>query len=145
MADKSHKPIPEADRYSEPFWAAINQRKLTIQRCQQCKYYHHPPVGICTECLSVDLVFEAVSGDGSIYTYTITHDPRQPAFEAIMPYTVAMVELDEQPELFMLSNIPGTDPSDVRHGQRVRVDFEEIVPGQLIPQFRTVPRSPSKE
>ena len=135
---QSHKPVPEPDELTQPFWDAANRRKLVIQRCQACKRYHHPPAGICIDCLSTNLVFEPVSGRGRIYTYTITHDARQPAFEAIIPYTVAVVELDEQPGLFMLSQVPGTPPAEIKHGLRVAVDFEEVTPGRCIPQFRVV-------
>lgn len=135
---QSHKPVPVPDELTQPFWDAVNNKKLVIQRCENCTKYHHPPVGICIHCLSTDLAFAPVSGLGRIYSYTITHDARQPAFEAIIPYTVAMVELDEQPGLFMLSQIPGTPCYEIKHGLRVKVDFEEIIPGRFIPQFRAV-------
>ena len=134
----SHKPVPVPDDLTQPFWEAVNSRRLAIQRCQACKRYHHPPAGICIDCLSTNLAFEPVSGLGRIYTFTVTHDARQPAFDAIIPYAIAMVELDEQPGLFMLSHILGTPPEQVKHGLRVRVDFEEIIAGHCIPQFRVV-------
>ena len=130
------KPVPVPDNLTKPFWDACNEQRLVIQRCQQCQRYYHPPVGICVNCLSVNLAFEPVSGRGKIYTFSITHDARQPAFQAIAPYTVAVVELEEQRELFLLSNIPGTRPHDVKSGMAVKVEFEEIAPGCRIPQFR---------
>ena len=138
MAEHPNKPVPVADEFTEEFWAAVDRKELVIQRCQRCQRYHHPPVGVFTNCLSDRFSFAPVSGRGKIYTYTITHDARQPAFEADIPYTIAMVELDEQPELFLLSNIPGTPTGEIKHGLRVEVDFEEIVPGRFIPQFRVV-------
>jgi uncharacterized protein len=130
------KPVPIPDQVSKPFWDACNEKRLVIQRCQQCKRYHHPPQPICPDCLSVDLVYEPVSGRGTINSYTITRDARQPAFIAIQPYVVAQIELEEQPELIMLSNLPSARHEDVKIGLPVEVEFEEIVPGRLIPQFR---------
>ena len=100
--------------------------------------YHHPPVDICLACLSTDLAFEPVSGRGTINAYTITYDARQPAFAEIQPYPVAVVELEEQSGLFMLSNIPGAAVDEVKSGLAVEVEFEEVVPGRFIPQFHLV-------
>ena len=133
-----HKPTPQIDDLSRPFWDAANKRRLVLQRCQNCKRYHHPPIAVCLDCLSVDLAFEPVSGRGRISTYTITHDARHSAFQALQPYTLAIVELEEQARIFMFSNIPGTTPDKIRIGLPVEVAFEEIIPGRLIPQFRAV-------
>jgi uncharacterized OB-fold protein len=93
---------------------------------------------VCTECLSTEQQYEPVSGKGSIRTFTITYDARHPAFQALQPYTVAVVELVEQKGLFMLSNIPGTPVDQIAIGQEVMVEFEEIAPGMKIPQFHVV-------
>ena len=132
------KPVPVPGEVTKPFWDAVDGQRLVIQRCQGCKRYHHPPVELCPDCLSEDLAFEPVSGRGVVYTYTITHDARQPAFAEIQPYAVAVVELEEQPGLFMLSNIPGARTDEVKAGMLVEVEFEEIVPGRFIPQFHPV-------
>lgn len=134
-----HKPVPTPDELTQPFWDAADAQRLEVQRCTKCRHYHHPPVDICPECHTTELAFERVSGKGKIDSFTITHDARQPAFSAIQPYTVAVVELDEQPGLFMLSNIPGTDVKEIKNGMAVEVEFEEVVPGRFIPQFHAVP------
>ncbi|MEE9285814.1 MAG: Zn-ribbon domain-containing OB-fold protein [Dehalococcoidia bacterium] len=130
------KPIPVPTELTKPFWDAVDRHRLVVQRCQACGRYHHPPVELCPKCLSSHLAFEPVSGRGVIYSYTITHDARQPAFAEIQPYTVAVVELEEQPGLFMLSNIPGARVDEVKSGMPVEVTFEEVAPGRLIPQFQ---------
>ena len=132
------KPVPVPDDLTRPFWDAINNRRLEIQRCQDCKRYHQPPVGLCPICRSSNLAFEPVSGRGTIYTYTITHDARQPAFSEIQPYAVVVVELEEQPGLLLLSNMPGAHRDDIKIGQPVEVEYEELAPGRLIPQFHLV-------
>ena len=132
------KPIPIPTELTQPFWDACDRRQLVVQRCQGCRLYHHPPVDICLACLSTDLSFEPVSGRGTINAYTITYDARQPAFAEIQPYPVAVVELEEQSGLFMLSNIPGAAVDEVKSGLAVEVEFEEVVPGRFIPQFHLV-------
>lgn len=133
-----HKPLPVPDELTKPFWDAVDEKRLVVQRCTACPAFNHPPVDICPECHATEFTFEPVSGKGKIYSFTITHDARQPAFSAIQPYAVAVVELDDQPGLFMLSNIPGADVNELRNGMAVEVEFEELIPGRFIPQFHLV-------
>lgn len=137
----SKKPVPVADELTRPYWEAANEGRLAIQRCQGCSRYYHPPVAICSNCHSEDLSYQTVSGKGTLYTFTITHDARTPAFAALQPYAVVWVELDEQPGLMMMTNMPDTDLKDVRIGERVEVSFEQIGPGSRIPQFRLAKRA----
>jgi uncharacterized OB-fold protein len=58
-------------------------------------------------------------------------------FENEVPYTNLLVELDEQPLLLMLGNVPGTNDA-VKIGRRVQVAFEELSDGLFLPQFRLV-------
>jgi hypothetical protein len=133
------KPVPVPDLVSEPYWSAIDHGELVIQRCTRCRVFQHPPAGICAQCLSSDLTFEPVSGRGSIKTFTVTTGgARHPAFEAMQPYALAIVELEEQPRLFMMCNPTGIDPFSLTIGQPVEVEFEQIAPGRFIPQFRIV-------
>jgi uncharacterized OB-fold protein len=131
-----HRPVPVPDDISQPFWQAANEGRLVIQRCTSCRRYYHPPVGTCFECLTAPLVYEPVSGRGTIYSFTITHDARQPAFEAIQPFPVVVVELEEQAELFLLTNMPGTPLDAIRIGAPVEVRFEELTEGHAIPEFQ---------
>jgi uncharacterized protein len=134
----ARKPSPAPDELTRPYWDAAAHGRLEIQRCRGCKRYHHPPTSMCFECGSEDLGFEPVSGHGTIYTYTITHDARNPAFAAIQPYAIVWVELDEQPRLRIVANMPGTPTGDLRIGAPVEVFFEDLTPSLALPQFRLV-------
>jgi uncharacterized OB-fold protein len=130
-----YRPIPNPDELSERFWQLVQERRLAIQRCSECRKYHHPPVRVCPDCLSDALVFEEVSGRGKVTAFTVTEEARHPAFAAMQPYTVAIVRLDEQEDLLLLSNLPGLAVGDIETGLPVEVTFEEIAPGWLVPQF----------
>lgn len=130
------KPVPDqGDPVTKPFWEAANRGQLVIQQCQSCRSYHHPPVGLCAECLSDELSYVDAAGTGRVYSYTVVRDQRIPAFDDLVPYVIASIELDDAPGVLLLSNLPGTEIDDVRHGLPVRVAFEEIAPGVNIPQF----------
>ena len=68
------------------------------------------------------LRFAPVSGRGAVYALTENHHPWLPGWE--LPYLVAAVQLDEQDDLRLMTNIIGSPPDTVGIGDRVRVVFE---------------------
>jgi hypothetical protein len=58
-------------------------------------------------------------GLGKVYTYAVYHTAFQPEFAADLPYTVAVVELDEGPHL--LTNIVDCRPNEVKCDMVVKV------------------------
>lgn len=136
MEERMPKPIPVPNELSQPYWEAVNSGKLALQYCKNCNRYYHPPVGLCANCQAANFEFKEPSGKGKIHSYTITHDARQPAFEALQPYPVAVVELDDQPGLFMLSNLPGAKHEDIKVGKSVELTFEDLDGEHKIPQFQ---------
>jgi uncharacterized OB-fold protein len=63
-----------------------------------------------------------VSGHATVATFTINHQPWIPGFDP--PYVVAIVEIDEQPSVRLMTNIVGCAPDEVYVGMPVRVVFE---------------------
>ncbi len=129
------RPVPVPDQSTKPFWDAVQQRQLVIQRCQACKRYSHPPVSYCQNCGSRDLRFEAVSGRGAIYSFTIVSDTRLKGFEEVLPYQVVLVELTEQRGLLMTVNMADTPVSGLRIGAPVLAHFIEVENGVVLPEF----------
>jgi len=109
-----------------------------IQHCQDCNYFNHPPRPLCDACLSQRLEFVLVSGRGTVYSYTIMHQPNIAGFEKEIPYINMLVELDEQPQLFMVSYLPISEQAKLRIGGQVEVMFEKIDDEVTLPQFRLV-------
>ena len=138
MPDHSKKPLPAVDDLSQPFWEAAKQRRLVVQRCQECGYFNHPPRPACDACQSQQFQFEPVSGRGAIYSFTVMHQPNIAGFENQIPYINILVELEEQPLLFMVSNLPGSEKDMVRIGGRVEAYFEDVDADVTLPQFQLV-------
>ena len=138
MTSRQGRPLPVADDLSQPFWEAAKQRRLVVQRCRECGYFNHPPRPACDACQSQQLQFEPVSGRGTIYSFTIMHQPNIAGFEDQIPYINILVELEEQPLLFMVSNLPASDLDKIKIGGQVEVYFEEVDPDITLPQFRPV-------
>jgi len=133
------KPVPMPDHVTGEFWDAARQHRLLIQRCQDCGANQFFPQSFCRKCLSDHMEWLEASGKGVIYTYTVVHRPPTQTFEEDVPYTVALVELDEG--VRMMSTIIGIDPQDVRVNMPVGVVFEEISPTISLPRFRPIEAS----
>lgn len=138
MPASKQRPLPAADELTQPFWKAAQQQQLVVQRCRACGYFNHPPRSVCDACQSQQLAFEPVSGKGSIYTYSVMYQQNIAGFEEQVPYLNILVELDEQPRLFMVANLPGSERDKVKIGGRVEVYFEKIDEEIALPQFRVV-------
>ncbi len=128
----SEKPIPEPTSLTEEFWEATNEHKLVLQYCNECDTYTYYPRGVCINCMNYDLEWKEVSGEGEIYSYTITENAPE-GFEDDVPYTVASVDLKEGARV--LTNIVSIDPEDVEIGMSVEVTFEDINDDLALPKF----------
>ena len=118
------------------FWDAAKERKLVIQRCDDCEYYIHWPQVRCPRCQSERLSPSQVSGRGKIYSFCVVHHVFAPMFADAVPYSLAIVELEEQSGLRMLTNIVDCRPHEALYiGMPVEVTFEDR-DGHTLPQFR---------
>jgi uncharacterized OB-fold protein len=116
-------PVPRIDEENEPFWTGGVDGHLKITRCADCGYWLHPPTPRCGRCYSERVAPTPVSGRGRVYTYTVNEHAWMPGLE--VPYVVAVVELEEQPGLRLLTNIVGCSPREVAIDMPVQVEFVE--------------------
>ena len=64
-----------------------------------------------------------MSGRGRVVTYTVNHQAWKP--ELTEPYVVAIIELEEQAGLRLLSNVVGIPTDQVHIDLPVQVRFEQ--------------------
>ena len=114
--------LPELEPETAFFWTAGAEGQLKIQRCTACGHYQHPPLPLCPACHSDQVAPAAVSGRARIVSFTINYEPWLPGLE--VPFVFAVVELAEQKELYLFTNILAPVDS-VRIGQSVSVSFEQ--------------------
>ena len=113
--------LPKRTEHNAAFWEGGADGRLMITRCTQCELWVHPPAADCPDC-SGTLAAQPVSGEGTVFTYTVNHQPFNPAVP--LPYVIAIVELAEQAGLRMAANIVDCEPDSVSIGMRVEVRFE---------------------
>jgi uncharacterized OB-fold protein len=116
--------VPELTDRNRHFWQGGEHGTLVFMRCQDCGYYLHPPIPVCPRDQSKNLAPEAVSGKATVASYTVNHHPWLPGFDP--PYVVALVEIDEQAQLRLTTNLVNCAIEDVRIGMRVQVKFKHL-------------------
>jgi uncharacterized OB-fold protein len=130
------RPLPKPDDVTRAFWDAANEHVLVAQRCGACRAYQHPPQARCGACGSTDLAFVRLSGRGTVYTYTVVHDTRVQGLKPYQPFAIIAVQLEESPDLLMVSDLIGAGTAAPEIGDQVEVEFHELAPGRTVPQFR---------
>ena len=117
-------PVPVADIDSAPFWAGLRRHQLLILRCDECRTFVHPPQASCPRCLSLAVTPEAVSGRGTVYSFTVANREFAPGIKP--PYVVALVDLEDQVGLRLVTNLVNVAIGDVSIGMPVRVVFCDL-------------------
>jgi uncharacterized OB-fold protein len=121
------RPVPLVHEHERPFWSSGARGELVVQRCADCGRYNHPPTLRCRHDRSAALEWTVVSGRGRVEGWSVNEHQWFPDFPP--PYVVALVALDEDPQVRILTNLVAIDPSEIRHGMDVRVRFVELDPG----------------
>jgi uncharacterized OB-fold protein len=67
-----------------------------------------------------------VSGNATVAAYTVNRQAWIPGFEP--PYVVAIVELDDEPDVRLVTNVVGVAIEEVHVGMAVEVFFEDWTP-----------------
>lgn len=96
-------PGPIRTALTAPFWEAARKGRLLIQQCSACEQAVFYPRAICPHCWSDRLHWREATGRSRLKSFSIVHRPGHPAWAAVVPYAVGLVELAEGPT--MLSHI----------------------------------------
>lgn len=93
-----------------------------IAFCDTCRLAIHPPQVICPACQARSVSPQAVAGTGTVYTFTVNHQPWLPDME--VPFAIAVVDLDGAPGVRVTAPVATDDPDSIRIGQRMTIGFE---------------------
>lgn len=127
------RPAPPLSERTRPYWLSGADGVLKLATCQACGFRLHPPRPICPKCRGRDIQFAAVSGRGHVHSWTVNRYAWTPSLPP--PYIIAEVELEEQKDLLILSNIVDCPIEDLRIGLPVHVAFEPAGEA-FVPVFR---------
>lgn len=124
-------PLPKPNADTQPFWDAARDGKLLYQYCPDCARAQFYPRSLCIACQGSALEWRESAGLGQIVTFTEVARAPTPAFKAMAPYVIALVDLDEG--FRMMVNIVEGDRAAIAIGSRTRTVFQEV-DGFVLPQ-----------
>jgi hypothetical protein len=134
------KPLPNIDLDSVEFWDGLTRHELLLWTCATCGARYWPKtycVNHENEPWAANLSWQPSSGRGKLFAYNVHHWAFHPGFADEIPYTYALVELDEGP--LISSTMVGRMPSAGDVGSAVRVVYEDHpADGFTLPRFELV-------
>jgi len=129
--------VGEPSSLTRPFWDATRNRELHLQWCTDCDAPVHRPRERCPHCSGSALTWRPSTGTGTVYAVSVQHRSMPVGPPGDAPYAVVLVDLDDGVRL--MSNIVGIAPDAVTVGDRVQVTWEPLADGRHLPQFEPVP------
>ena len=142
-------PKPVADPDTQPFWDAVAERRLVVQRCSSCGRHIWQPRPLCPRCHAEGPVWEPVSGDARVVSWTALHPPVLEVWKEAVPFTVLLVELDDAPGVRMLGQLvddggrllrSNGEAEGIDFGARVSLRWRTDEAGQVLPAWTVTPR-----
>ena len=131
---KYQKPLPIINEDNAPYWEYCRKHELRMQKCEGCGHIRFPVSILCPKCHSMDAVWTKLSGRGKVFSYIVFRVPYIDSYKDDIPYTVAIVQLEEGPR--MESNLIVPDLEDIRIDMPVKVYFDDVTDEVSLPKFK---------
>lgn len=129
-------PLPAADPVTKPYWESLKAHAMRVQWCGECGRWVFYPRAVCPHCGGVSLEWRAVSGRGTLYSFTVVHRAPTAELQAEAPYVVGLIDLEEG--VRMMGRLGGVGLDEVRIGMVVRVEYHDVTSEVTLPTFRLV-------
>ncbi len=138
MAAEAHSeyklPLPRMHGPAQDFYRFCKGHELRFQRCTQCGTWRHIPRDMCAKCGSASFEWARSSGKGRVFSWTTVAQPFLPQFASLVPYAVAVIELEEG--VRMVSWVTDVTPEQLEIGMAVEVVFDDVTSEVTLPKFR---------
>ena len=128
------KPYPTPIPLTAPFWQGLRDEQILLQRCGDCEQWVFYPRSNCHSCLSPNLHWHQVSGEGTLHTFTISRQATAPHFADEVPQLIAMVDLAEGVRL--TSTLVVDEPEEIKIGAKVKPVFDHVNGEVTLLRFR---------
>ncbi|WP_432041878.1 Zn-ribbon domain-containing OB-fold protein [Streptomyces cadmiisoli] len=129
------------DSWTAPFWRATCEERLVGCACGRCGTFRMPGP-ICPVCGSADVIWRPLSGQGTVFSYTVVRHAVIPQVRGQLPYVIAVIDLAGAPGLRLIANLWNVAVDDLRIGMPVEVHWDHISTDVCIPRF--VPLDPEE-
>lgn len=128
------RPLPDRRGATATYWEGVQNGKLLFQRCSQCEQTFFPARVLCPQCGSEEVTWFESAGRGKVYSFSCIQFHPNPAYRHLVPYTIALVDLE--PGCRLMTNLVDCDPASITVGMEVEVLFRELHSGTQVPYFR---------
>ncbi|HYU38419.1 MAG TPA: OB-fold domain-containing protein [Acidimicrobiia bacterium] len=126
-------PLPDlSDERTAEYFAGGARGELVIPRCDECAGLVWYPEPRCPACGCESFSWRPVSGRGRLFSWTVVRRPFLPAFQEMVPFITALVSLEEDPAVRIVSYVVDCEPEVLTAGMPVEVVFRAL-------RFPTVP------
>lgn len=100
-------------------WRVRQQRyRLVGEVCDTCGRVLFPPRDTCPHCAEQAQTKHALSGRGEVFSFSTMYDAPE-GFEEYVPYTVALIKLEEGP--MVTAQLTDVRPEEVQIGMPVEM------------------------
>jgi uncharacterized OB-fold protein len=126
--------LPHAAGRAAEFYDFCRRHELRFQRCTGCGAWRHVPRDMCAKCGSFEWEWARSSGKGKLFSWTTAIQPMMPQFKDLVPYSPAIVELEEGVRI--VSWLTDVKPDELTLGMPLEVTFDDVTPNVTLPKFR---------
>lgn len=133
------KPLPRMTTLNVPFWDGLRSHEFRVPRCLNCGDLNWVPYPACRGCLSEDQQWVTVSGDATVWSWTVVHRDGQ-VYGFDMPFAVVLAKLVEEPQACIVAGtLVGADLESLSIGMPIKVVYQDIAEEQMT-MFQFAPR-----
>ena len=126
-------PLPDlTDERTAEYFAGAARGELMLPRCAACHRLVWYPEEECPSCGGRTFTWTSVSGRGRVFTWAVVRRAFLPAFEEMVPFVTALVALDDDPRIRIVSYVVDCEPDGLAADLPVEAVFRPL-------QFPTVP------
>ena len=137
MSESAARPpriLPEETELTATYWSGARAGVVMLQRCLDCGRSWHPPAPTCPGGVDHRIEWFAASGRATLFSYTRVEHAVHPAVARVLPYLVALVDLEEGPRL--VCNLIDADEAGLRAGLPVTLAAGPAAGGLELPVAR---------
>lgn len=128
-------PLPRPNAQTQPYWDGAAAGELRYQCCAGCGHVQRIPRSLCEQCQSSQLDWRGSQRTGTVLTFTTVYRAPLPVFKDMVPYVIAIVDMDEGFRVMANALTQGRESLEI--GARVRIGFQDVH-GMALPVVETV-------
>jgi uncharacterized OB-fold protein len=137
-------PLPDVTwEPARGFWEAAERGELSIPKCDGCGRLTWYPRERCRRCESKGFTWTPMSGRGTLFSWAVVVHPFLQQFADAVPFVPALVALEEDPAVRIVTRIVDCEPETLRFDLPVDVvfrplEFTDVEGSVMAPMFRPV-------